>query len=211
MMNIIVFQQEGSGEAKIKGIRTYGSKLTVSKIFDLPAQLPDFIDKPEEYFTEDFSCDLVISFLKHPDLLHHLASLCTQKGIPLIASGKKCAQAITPVTCCSLGKNSRLGIYGAQFGIPEYEVVVEDNRITQMRVKRGASCGATWQVIPKIIDLSPEKALECIARETQYLCPTDPSNFDPITGKSALHVAGNVHAKALENALDENQKPKSKR
>ena len=173
----------------------------ISKIFDLPAQLPDFIDEPEDFFTEYFSCDLVISFLTHPDLLHHLASLCIEKDIPLIASGKKCEQAITPFTCCSLGKNPRLGAYGKQFGIPEYEVVVRDNKITEMRVKRGASCGATWQVIPQIIGLSLEEALECIARETQYLCPADPSNFDPITGKSAIHVAGNVHASALEKAI----------
>lgn len=200
-MNIIVFQQQNSGESKIKGILKYGCNLTICKTIDLPAHLPDFIDEPEEFFTEDICCDLVISFLKHPDLLHHLARLCTEKGIPLIASGKKCAQAITPFTCCSLGKNLHLGTYGEQFGIPEYEVAVRDNKITEMRVKRGASCGATWQVIPKIIGLSLEAALECIARETQYLCPTDPSNFDPITGKSALHVAGNVHTNALEKAI----------
>ncbi len=200
-MDIIVFQQQGSGEAKINGIRQHGSGLTISEIFNLPIQLPDFIDDPEEFFSEDFNGDLVLSFLKHPDLLHHLSTLCTQKDIPLIASGKKCEGAITPVTCCALSKNLGLGTYGEQFGIPEYEVELEGNKITKMRVKRGASCGATWQVIPRIIGLTTEAAMECIARETQYLCPTDPSNFDPITGKSALHIAGNLHAKALDKAI----------
>ena len=206
-MDIIVFQQQGSGEAKIKGIANYGSDLTISKIFDLPSQLPEFINDPEEFFTEDFSCDLVLSFLQHPDLLHHLATICAEKGTPLIASGKKCEQAYTPFTCCSLGKNERLGAYGEQFGVPEYEVAIQDNKITTLTVKRGASCGATWQVIPHIIGLSPADALKCIARETQYLCPADPSNFDPITGKSALHVAGNVHANALERAIKSYEPP----
>jgi hypothetical protein len=70
-----------------------------------------------------------------------------------------------------------------------------------MEVRRGASCGASWQLIPRILGLSPETALESIAREAQYLCAADPSNFDPLTGKSALHVAGKVHEKALRLAL----------
>ena len=37
----------------------------------------------------------------------------------------------------------------------------------------------------------------------QYLCVADPSSFDPISGKSALHYAGKVHAAALKKALSE--------
>ncbi|MCB2181089.1 MAG: DUF166 domain-containing protein [Desulfobulbaceae bacterium] len=201
MEKIIIFQQAGSGNAKIDGIKQYSRGIAITQIFDLPSGLPDFIEEPEPYFQEDFNGDLVISFLTHPDLLHHLALLCKTKNIPLIASGKKCAEAITPVTCCSLGKLAGLGTYGEQFGIPEYEVEVTDGKISDIRVKRGASCGATWKLIPRLIGLSPEEALERVAREAQYLCPTDPSKFDPITGKSALHIAGNVHAKALKKAL----------
>jgi len=201
MDEIIVFQQAGSGEVKISGIRQYGAGLIISKVFDLPAHLPDFIDSPEEYFREDFTGDLVLSFLKHPDLLDHLAVLCGEKKIPLIASGRKHEAAITPFTCCSLGRLPGLGFYGEQFGIPEYEVEVKDNKICRMEVRRGASCGASWQLIPRILGLSPETALESIAREAQYLCAADPSNFDPLTGKSALHVAGKVHEKALRLAL----------
>ncbi|TFG38018.1 MAG: hypothetical protein E4H46_00575, partial [Desulfobacterales bacterium] len=83
----------------------------------------------------------------------------------------------------------------------EYEVDVRENKICRMEVKRGASCGASWELIPRILGLSPETALESIAREAQYLCAADPSNFDPITGKSALHVAGKVHEQALRVAL----------
>ncbi|MBU0910368.1 MAG: DUF166 domain-containing protein, partial [Proteobacteria bacterium] len=136
MDEIIVFQQAASGEVKINGIRQYGSGLIISKVFDLPAQLPDFIDNPEEYFREDFTTDLVLSFLKHPDLLDHLARLCREKNIPLIASGSKNEAAITPFTCCSLGRLPGLGQYGAQFGIPEYEVEVRENKICRIEVRR---------------------------------------------------------------------------
>lgn len=202
MDEIIVFQQAGSGAVKISGIRQYGSGLIISRVFDLPAHLPDFIDSPEEFFREDFSGDLVLSFLSHPDLLDYLAGLCREKNIPLIASGRKNEGAITPFTCCSLGRLPGLGLYGEQFGIPEYEVEVREKTICRVEVRRGASCGASWELIPAIVGLSPEAALQCIAREAQYLCAADPSNFDPLTGKSALHVAGKVHEKALRLALE---------
>ncbi|RJX25348.1 MAG: hypothetical protein C4531_17490 [Desulfurivibrio sp.] len=202
MDEIIVFQQAGSGAVKISGIRHYGSGLIISRVFDLPAHLPDFIDSPEEYFREDFSGDLVLSFLSHPDLLDYLARLCREKNIPLIASGRKNEGAITPFTCCSLGRLPGLGLYGEQFGIPEYEVELREKTICRVEVRRGASCGASWELIPAIVGLTPEAALACIAREAQYLCAADPSNFDPLTGKSALHVAGKVHEKALRLALE---------
>ncbi len=198
---IIVFQQAGSGQSKIAGIQIFGTNIQFAKIFNIDQALPEFIDDPEEYISDDFSGDLVLSFLKHPDLIDYLASLCRKKKIPVIAAGKKIAGAITPVTCCGLGRLKGLGAYGEQFGVPEYSVRVRDGVISEIHVIRGASCGASWDVIPRIIGHTPEEALECFAREIQYLCIADPSDFDPITGKSAVHYAGNVHIKAFEKAL----------
>lgn len=198
---IVVFQQAGSGLSKIAGIQTFGKHVTFAKIFDIDQALPDFIDDPENYISDDFSGDLVLSFLKHPDLIDYLVSICRRKKIPVIAAGKKSEGAITPVTCCGLGRLKGLGAYGDQFGVPEYSVVISDGVISEVHAHRGASCGATWDVIPRIIGLTLEAALECFAREVQYLCIADPSDFDPISGKSAVHYAGNVHFKAFEKAI----------
>jgi hypothetical protein len=198
---IIVFQQAGSGQSKIAGIQIFGTNIQFAKIFNIDQALPEFIDDPEEYISDDFSGDLVLRILKQPDLIDYLASLCRKKKIPVIAAGKKIAGAITPVTCCGLGRLKGLGAYGEQFGVPEYSVRVRDGVISEIHVLRGASCGASWDVIPRIIGHTPEEALECFAREIQYLCIADPSDFDPITGKSAVHYAGNVHIKAFEKAL----------
>jgi hypothetical protein len=198
---IVVFQQAGSGRSKIAGIKEFGKNIHFAKIFDIDQALPEFIDEPEKYISDDFSGDLVLSFLKHPDLTEYLVTLCNRKKIPIIAAGKKNPDAITPVTCCGLGRLKGLGEYGDQFGVPEYSVAVKDGIISDIQVQRGASCGASWDVIPNIIGLTPEDALECFAREVQYLCIADPSDFDPISGKSAVHYAGNVHFKAFEKAL----------
>jgi len=80
-------------------------------------------------------------------------------------------------------------------------VEVENGRITSIEVKRGAPCGATWDVLARVIGLSLDEAVSTLAREVQYICYADPSAFDPISGKSPLHYAGDVHAAALKKAL----------
>lgn len=95
---IVVFQQQGSGENKIAGIREYGRDIEISSVINIDISLPDLIDEPEDVIPDDFSGDLALSFLKHPDLVEHLAGLCKTKSIPLIASGQKIKGAITPFT-----------------------------------------------------------------------------------------------------------------
>jgi len=197
---IVVFEYRGSGQKKIEGIRRYGKNINIAATFTIDGPLPDFIDEPEKFISTDFTADLVLCFLKHPDLCHYLASVCQQKKIPMIASGTKTEHAITPFTCCGLGKTDKLGAYGEQFGVPEFEVQMKDGRITALTVKRGASCGATWEVTDKVIGMTLDEALPTIAREVQYLCIADPSAFDPISGHSALHYAGEVHIAALKKA-----------
>ncbi len=196
---VVVFEQHGSGEHKISGIREFGRDIEIAAVFDIEAALPEFIDDPERYVTTDFFGDLVLDFLRHPDLSEYLAEICLDKDVPVIASGKKTRGAITPFTCCGLGRIG--GRYAEQFGLPELDVEVENGRISRIMVRRGAPCGATWHVIPKIIGLTPEEALATLAREVQYLCKADPRAFDPVSSKSPLHYAGNVHIAALKKAL----------
>ncbi len=37
---------------------------------------------------------------------------------------------------------------------------------------------------------------------SQFFCIADPSNFDPVSGKSSLHIAGELHGKAMRDALE---------
>ncbi len=206
---LVIFEERGSGDYKIAGIEVYGKNLEIVKVVNVDLILPPVIDEPEEYITSDFTGDLVLNFLKHPDLSEYLVKLCNQKGIPVIASGQHIPGAICPFTCCGLGKKEGLGAYGQQFGLPEYDIVeIEDDRIKELQVKRAASCGATFQVIKEIVGLPVDEAPTVISRQIQYLCLSDPSDFDPVTGKSALHFAGEVHKSALKRAIDKALKEK---
>jgi hypothetical protein len=50
-------------------------------------------------------------------------------------------------------------------------------------------------------NLPVEDAITCIGLETQYFCSADPAGWDPISGKSPVHLAGDIHCKALIRVL----------
>ncbi len=96
----MVFQQNGSGEQKIAGLRKYGDQLFDLEVINIDQLLPPVLDNTSAYLPQDISCELVLDFLRHNDLSTDLATLCAQKDIPVIASGKKitCKGLFTPPT-----------------------------------------------------------------------------------------------------------------
>ena len=88
------------------------------------------------------------------------------------------------------------------FGMPEFEVDIQDDKVKAVRVLRGAPCGATWDAANRMIGLTTEEALRRIGLDTQFFCTANPANWDPIYQKSPVHIAGKVHHKALKNAMD---------
>jgi hypothetical protein len=100
MQRIIVFQQNGSGEKKVRGIRQYGRNRFQVNVISINESLPPFIEHPGNYLPQKIEADLVLDFLKHPDLSHELGIRCSSKNIPVVASGKKhrIQGVITPPT-----------------------------------------------------------------------------------------------------------------
>ncbi len=98
IQHILVFQQNGSGESKIAGIRLYGDGRFKIETHNIDDPLPDLIDDTAPYLPRQLKADLVLDFLKHPDLSTDLASMAHDQDVPLVASGKKIPFAITPPT-----------------------------------------------------------------------------------------------------------------
>jgi hypothetical protein len=89
MQRIWVFQQRRSGEEKIQGILRHGKGMVIAQVISIDSPLPPIIDEPEECLPREIEADLVLDFLRHPDLSCALAALCRRSGIPVVASGKK--------------------------------------------------------------------------------------------------------------------------
>lgn len=201
---ILVFQQEGSGEGKIRGISRFGGDLFVIATFDVDVPLPGLIEDGSGYLPETLDADLVLDYLRHPDLSVDLWRFCERLGIPVVASNRKDAGgwAVTPRTCCALPLNRNLGEYGRLFGTPEFEVSVSGDRIAGIDVLRGAPCGATWDAAKQTIGIPFKDAPVHIGLRTQYYCTADPAGWDVMHGRSPVHYSAELHMAALRKALD---------
>lgn len=79
---------------------------------------------------------------------------------------------------------------------------VRDGRIAGVTVHRGAPCGATWEAARRVVGVRAADAGERIGLETQFFCSANPAGWDPITGKSPVHLAAEFHRTAMARALD---------
>lgn len=100
IQHILIFQQNGSGESKIKGIKQHGGDLFKLETYSIDEDLPIVIDDSLQYLPNDIKADLVLDYLKHLDLCNDLALICAKRNIPVVSPGKKIRLpgVITPPT-----------------------------------------------------------------------------------------------------------------
>jgi len=100
VQRIVAFQQNQSGRGKIEGIERFGSGLFSMQVVSIDEAFPPVIDDTRPFLPDDIQADLVLDFLKHPDLSHDLAVICRNRHIPVVASGKKISiqGTLTPPT-----------------------------------------------------------------------------------------------------------------
>ena len=89
MQKILIFQQNGIGEAKEAGIKKFGRDLFKIETLEMTTMLPPVLDDTSDYLPDHIEADLVLDFMQHQDLSHDLSLLCQKLDIPLVASGKK--------------------------------------------------------------------------------------------------------------------------
>ena len=80
-------------------------------------------------------------------------------------------------------------------------MVTDGDIITEIKVIKGAPCGATWTAAKKIKNTPVEKALAQFGLEVQFVCTADPASWDPLWGKNPVHMAAHIHLAALKTAL----------
>ncbi len=201
-MDIAIFQRGNFADHIAEGIRL-NSDFKVS-VFSVPEELPQIIDEVEKYIKSDFKADLILDYLYHPNLTEYLIELAKSKGIPIIVPKRKVRDAITPVTCCTLGLNSSLDAvlrYSKKFGFPEIDVRIDDGKIVDVKVKKGAPCGATVEAAEKIVGMNVSDAIQKFPLEVQYLCRAETGYDVAKSKKSPLHIAGDVHIEAIKRAV----------
>ena len=89
VQRVVVFQERGSGEKKIAGIELYAPGCFELEVISLDEPLPVLIDNPKNYLPAELKADLVLGFLRHPDLSAELLRRCQEAKIPFVVSAKK--------------------------------------------------------------------------------------------------------------------------
>ncbi|MBE8539830.1 DUF166 family protein [Geoglobus acetivorans] len=204
--------------------KKYGKRAVeqISKKFDvvtfrLPDELPELIDEPEEIELPDeiFESDIILSYALHPDVSYELIRRAEGKNVKavILPGGPKSGsrtqlkelgekhgvKVIWEDVCCAAPFIDEEGIaeFFAEFGLPEFEVDVEDGKVKDVRVKRSAICGSSYFVAEKIRGLDIEEAPAKAGYFTQiYPCFASRG----IDGK--IHRAAHIHKRQVERAIE---------
>ncbi|MCL7416134.1 MAG: DUF166 domain-containing protein [ANME-2 cluster archaeon] len=210
---------------KCRGGRTSFGDM-VYEIHELPTELPEFIEEPEDFLPEMGVCDLILAMGIHPDLLAALPILVESTGakaviIPVEEPGwaplglqKQLKETLEsmgvecefPKPFCSLemtGKPVIDEIVRMGFGRPELRIERSRNGkiMTRVEVLRDAPCGCTWFVAKKLkwSDVADYKETVSEAHHA-YPC-TGSMDRDAELGDTILHKAGYIIREAVEKGM----------
>lgn len=188
---------------------------------DVPESLPGFIEDPEAFLDElgfdetVFRSDMMILYIFHPDLTPEIVRMAGRAGVKavLIPGGIGRAGSISELQtiskeydlyieideiCCTLEECGieAVDTFAKVLGRPQYQVSVDQGRITDVQVIRGSPCGSTWAVAPqmkgkRIFEAPAASGLYC----QQYPCRA-------VRGTpGGIHTSADLHKDAMEKAL----------
>lgn len=188
--------------------------------FKLPDELPELIDEPEEIFIPDeiFESDIILSYALHPDVNYEIIRRAEGKVKAVILPGgaksgsrnqlkelgeKHGVKIIWEDVCCATPyiDDPEISEFFEEFGLPEFDIEVENGMVKDIRVKRSAICGSSYFVAEKIKGLSINEAPTKAGYFTQiYPCFASRG----IEGK--IHRAAHIHKRQVERAIEKSEK-----
>ena len=190
----------------------------------LPEHLPVFIEDPAAFLASPssgpaidpavFGCDLVITYSLHPDITPEIVRQCGKHGAKavIIPGGRARAgfdaqkvgaeygiEVVVEEICCALdtGDNAIINEFASRFGRPEFEVIIDNGKITSARVLRSSPCGATNFIAENLVgfDIADAPARAGLL-SSQYPCRA-------VRGtKTGIHSSGMLHADAVRDAIE---------
>lgn len=183
--------------------------------YELPQNLPEIIDEPEElHFPEElFKCDVIVSYALHPDVNYEIIRRAAGKvKYVLLPGGAKSGSkkqleelgkkygvnVLVENICCATPKIDDPDVkeFFEKFGMPEFEIEVEDGIIKSVKVKRSSICGSSKFVAEKLVGMRVDEAPTKAGYLTQiYPCFASRG----IDGK--IHRAAHIHKRQVEKAL----------
>ncbi|TGC09720.1 DUF166 domain-containing protein [Methanolobus halotolerans] len=184
----------------------------------LPESIPDFIDEPEVFLEEIdlentvFRSDILITYSLHPDLTMAIAQKAGKEGVrSLIVPGGAAKAPVIELDqiakqygmyieieeiCCTLSDNPAISDFTSKLARPVLEIDTDGNRISAVRVIRGAPCGSTWHMAEKLIGTKIEEAPSRAGLLIQqYPCRAARGTL------GGIHKSADIHKETVEEAI----------
>jgi hypothetical protein len=191
----------------------------------MPSSLPQVIEEPRQHIPGSMGrCQLLIVLSESPSLSSLIPDFAWSSGAEAIIApidDDKClprgmrsaiSQALEvegvavafPKTFCLLEANTGnrlIDEFAQKFGRPELEALLEDGRITAVKVIRGSPCGCTTYVAEKIVGIRGEDAeLRSGLLLHGYPCLAS-VEVDRAYGDSLMHISAYVMKGCMKRAL----------
>jgi len=211
-MRVGIIVRGNHGKSTAKQMAKYFEVVT----FELPANLPELIEEPVKFPEDILDVDVLISYASHPDINLELVKVAKAKLLIITGKGGSRAQlkemaekhgrrVLMIDICCVAPTLSDEGVseFFRYFGKPEFEVEVEDGKLKNVKVLRCAFCGATDFVAEMLKGVSIEEAPAKAGYLTQIFPCLASRGID---GK--IHLAAEMHKKAMERAIEKALKEK---
>lgn len=218
MTNIGVITRGKYGKRLIETILQKTDLKVISA--EIPAFLPDFIDEPEDFLeglhlnTDVFNTEILVTYSLHPDITPQIARMAGIKGVKaLIVPGgasKAPVKELEQISqeygiyievddiCCNLSLNPAISDFTDKLSSPMLEVTINEDKVEQVKVIRGAPCGSTWHMADGLKGVSlkdaPAKAGLLIQ---QYPCRAVRGN------KGGIHESAKLHKDAVSKAIEQ--------
>lgn len=201
-----------------RAMKTIRSKSDISVVSANLPNLPDFVEDLsflERMDDRIFDVDLILNFLMRPDITPAVLRIAGEHGVDamIIAGGaskagsvseldvisKECGVfiGISELLCSFSGsRNETMNEFVSRFGRPSFDITTDGGMISSVEVVRGSICGGSWWVAKELIGVKTEEA----PIKAGFLIQVYPCRASRgIKGK--IHVAAEIHKKAVEDAL----------
>ncbi|MHA1379810.1 MAG: DUF166 domain-containing protein [Candidatus Helarchaeota archaeon] len=223
-VQILLFQRGKYGERVVETVKKHAKKSKIKKVFEIPKDLPEIIEDPENYIPNDIfnDVDLIITYSLHLDLSQYIVQLAKEHNVKTVVmpgedptysklgarnqlfeiAGNE-VEIFGPEVTCALKPtkgNKEIERFCSELGHPEFKIEVENGKINKVHIIKGAPCGASWFVAKEIVGENIENAPQKAALLTQYYCRAS-RGYDILKGEGKIHKAGKITMKAFEKAI----------
>ena len=219
-MKILVLADDEYGRRILNWIRDKGPDDWEFETLDLDVDLPQLIDNPGEFLPDEIpAADLILFLIQNSrkiELLPSIAKKAGAKAAIVAVDGLWMAPGLRrqieeeleipsafPRTFCTLVEqgNPLIDEFARHFGLPEFEIEIENGIIKNVTVTRDAPCGCARFVAENLPGTKVEDAAVKSGMLNQnYPCMAS-MEFDSNTGDTLLHFSAHNTANAVERAL----------